>query len=98
MRGSRSIQKFQACINLYDSDYLVKATILPEKPFPHVSYDSPRKWDMGRDARVLSFVVLDDDGNDRTRELWYHRGDIRAAVLREWAIDQTAERMLEVLA
>jgi hypothetical protein len=88
-------QHFQTVITYDKRELLVKAIILPARKAPHVSADSPRFMEPGHVARIISYSLHDDYGEEVTGLYFDHeRMSIEALILHEWAIDQTASRML----
>jgi hypothetical protein len=89
-------KRFQTVITYEKRELLVKAIILPMKKAPHVGADSPRFLEPGHIARVLGYSLFDDYGEEVTGRYFFdhERMEIEALILHEWAIDQTASRML----
>ncbi len=92
-----SAKRFQTVIRYDNMELLVKAIILPATKAPRVGADSPRFLEPGHVARVLGYSLFDDYGEEVTGLYFFdhERKDIETRILAEWAIDQTALRMMD---
>ena len=92
-------QRFQTVITYDKRELLAKAIILPARKAPHVSADSPRFLEPGHVAQIISYSLHNDYGEEVTGLYFFdhERMAIEALILHEWAIDQTAGRMMSIL-
>lgn len=68
---------FLTVITFDGRDYGVKAQVLPRVDQPHVSYDAGNRYWYARPAKVVSYKLFDDDGEDVTDTVWLAK-DIEA--------------------
>lgn len=92
-------QTYLTVIGFEGHDLGVKAVILPRVDPPHVSIDAGNKFFYARPARVMSFCLFDDDGEDVTDYYgWFERDReaIKAIVLDHYLHPEYDEMKMEV--
>jgi hypothetical protein len=94
------VQHFHPIIKWNGTEYVVHAVMVPMRKAPHVGADSPRYMDTGHPASVFQFHMEDKDGEPVVLgALFCHElREIRELIYQEWVVDQTAERLVEVVA
>lgn len=86
---------FVCGIEVRGKEYTAYAKILPHSVGPHVSYDSPRKFEI-HPAKVVQVHFMTEDGYPAHFSPWENR-EAESQVLGEWIIDQTASKLMGVL-